>query len=382
MFGWVMPNQDGKPIVNAGIPSRKPGRTVLRLLLISVITIAVTLGVVEIVVRAVPFYPDRFYQYDPVYGWRHHANMSGTYLYVTCLGDYRQSVTINSQGLHDVEHSYASDDSTTRVWVAGDSLAAGFEVPLESTFFRQAELRLNASLSGDALPVEIINGGHQGYNTAQSVILYEREGVRYAPDVVILVVETANDVTENSHLLRYNGSTYYPYFTLDDAGTLLFHEGDPSQSDPRKPSVNIVHDFMHEASLLYRLLYDRVGLIQGVVQFNQATADQALVSQSFEISAALIRRFRESAQANGAQFGVIIAPLNRERPGSTVIWEWLEQFLSDEGIPYRNPQPLFDDVTPQSPLFYPCDKYHWVPAGHSIMADVTADLIREIALSE
>ncbi len=363
------------PSLNPKPGKRKFGQTALRLLLISVITITLTLGMIEIVIRAVPLYPDHFYEYDPVLGWRHSAGMHGTYLYVTCLSDYRQSVTINSQGLHDIEHSYANDDGTTRVWVAGDSLAAGFEVPLETTFIRQAALRLNA----DGFPIDLINGGHQGYNTAQSVILYEQEGFRYAPEVVILVFETANDVTENSYLLRYSGSTYYPYFVLDDEGELVFHEGDPSQIDPRKPPVNIVHDNLYDVSFLYRLLYDRLSLIRGVMRFNEATGDQSLVSQSYEITAALIRRFRQSVESNGAQFGVIIAPLNWERPGSnTAIWEWLSQFLTDEGIAFRNPQPLFDAAAPDQPLFYPCDKYHWRPAGHTLMADVLADLIAEI----
>lgn len=368
------------PSLNPKPGSRNLRRTALRLLLISIVTITVTLGMIEIVVRVAPLYPHIFYKYDPVFGWRHVPNMNGTYLYVTCLGEYSQTVPINSLGLRDVEHTYDDFGVASRVWIAGDSLAAGFEVSLEQTFFRQAETRLNDNPVSGSVSFEVINGGHQGYNTAQSVILYEREGIRYAPDVVILMFETANDVTENSHLLRYNGSTYYPYFELDDDAELVFHEGDPSQIDPRKPPVNIIHDNLYNLSFLYRLLYDRLSLIRGVMRFNEATGQQSLVSQSYEITAALIRRFRQSVEANGARFGVIIAPLNWERPGSnTAIWEWLAQFLTDEGIPFRNPQPLFDSVTSEEPLFYSCDKYHWRPAGHALMADVLADLIVEFA---
>ncbi len=349
---------------------------ITRLFVISITTILVTLGGAEFVVRAVPLYPDLFYQYDPVLGWQHYPNMSGTYIYMTCLGEYSQTVHINGQGLHDIERTYERADGTYRVLLLGDSLAAGFEVPLEDTFFRVAVSILN----NDRTQIDIINGGHQGYQTAQELVFYQREGLRYSPDMVIVVIEPANDLIDNNSVIRYGDSTYFPYFEQGEDGALIFHEGDPTQPNPERDQVNGVHDFFYDNSRLYRLLYDRRRFLQNVAQLNTRSDERTLIADSLEISTALIRQLRDSVAVNGAQFGVILAPLNWDRPSAnTGSWEWLETFLTAENIPYVNPQARFDELIENgAQLFYACDKYHWTRVGHAVMADILANFIRDL----
>ena len=51
---------------------------------------------------------------------------------------------INREGLRDVEHQYAKPPGVFRILVLGDSFVEAMHVPLESTFPRRLEERLNA----------------------------------------------------------------------------------------------------------------------------------------------------------------------------------------------------------------------------------------------
>lgn len=346
---------------------------ILRSLLLSVFSVFFTLFLIEMIVRIVPLYPDSFFAYDSMVGWRHIPDKEGTYLYVTCLNDYRQRVSINAQGLHDVDHTYERQGDAYRVLVLGDSLVASFEVPLEANFLRQA----NSQLSADGA-YEILNGGHQGYSTGNELMFYREEGRRYDPDMVILVVEPVNDIIENNHILRYNGGTYYPYFTLDENRQPVFHEGDPAQINPDNQTGNVGYDALYEGSYLFRLITKRSAFLRGVKRSNQRATDQSQTNAALDITAALLREMRDTVQDDGVTFGVIIAPFNRTRGDSNLItWDWLAALMTDENIPYLNPQAQFDAAPAETPLFYPCDKYHWTPAGHALMGEVLADFVRD-----
>lgn len=350
----------------------RPQHPVTRLLIISVITIVLTLAAAEGIVRAVPLYPDTFYRYDPQRGWVGIPNQQGVYLSIGCLGEYRQPITLNSAGIHDVEHDL-TDQESRRVLVIGDSLVAGFEVPLESTFFRQASAILNERGS-----YQVISGGHQGYGTGLELMYYEQVGHAYAPDIVILVVEPSNDILDNNPTLRFAASTYYPFFDFDANGELLYHEGDPQADDPERDNVNGLHDVLFGNSRLYRLIYERNRMLRGVLDMNAAATQGNQNERSLQLTAALITRFRDTVQADGARFGVIIAPLNTTRPDASLAsWQWLEALMTDEAIPFRSARTAFAPITDQS-LFYNCDKYHWTQAGHTVMAGVLVDLVQAL----
>ncbi len=363
-------------------PTGKPGwlRRVVGLLIFGSFAVAFTLAVIELIVRVVPLYPDRFVVYDAATGWRHIPNFTGTYLFPPCLGEYHQTVTINSHGLRDVEHSYErTEDDPYRVLLLGDSLTTGFEVPFDVTAFREANVLLN---QGSAFPVEIINGGHQGYNTVQSLAFYMVEGRRYQPDLVILLFEPSNDISDNNHFLRTGGSTYLPYAALDEQGVLTIHEGDVSQPDPFKAALNPLHDALYSASNLYRLLYDRATVGRGFTLTLTHEQYAAELDRASQITAALLDELRSVVEADGAAFGVIIAPLNWNRINPSLeAWQWITQTLEEQGIVYRYPQEVFDNSSTGQNLFYTCDAYHWTPSGHALMGTVMTEFITAMHLA-
>lgn len=61
-------------------------------------------------------------------------------------------------------------------------------------------------LRGENLPgVETINASVSGYSPWQQAIYLQNEGLRYAPDVVV-VAFVLNDATEKFELLRFGGA--------------------------------------------------------------------------------------------------------------------------------------------------------------------------------
>jgi lysophospholipase L1-like esterase len=97
----------------------------------------------------------------------------------------------NSHGQRDVERSFEKPAGTRRILMLGDSVVAGHGIRnIDDTISR----RLEALLAPDG--VEVLNFGVGGYCTAAEVELLAVKGLRYGPDLVVLVF------TENDYLDR------------------------------------------------------------------------------------------------------------------------------------------------------------------------------------
>ncbi len=102
---------------------------------------------------------------DPVLVYRYAANRCG----------------FNSRGYRDGEHDAAKLPGVLRFVVIGDSVAAGDGVAIEERFDRVLARRLAEA----GVRVEIVNLARTGYSTSQELIVLEREGYAYHPDLVI-----------------------------------------------------------------------------------------------------------------------------------------------------------------------------------------------------
>jgi len=346
------------------------------------ITIFLTLLVFELAVRAIPLYPDSFEVSDPNYGWRMPANISGSYLNVLCLGEFTTRVTINGQGLHDVEHAYEPALDVYRILFVGDSMVAAFEVPLEQTFYRRLETLLNES--SDGRRYEVIGAGHRGFGTDLELLYYEQEGSRYQPDLVVLVIQPANDIQDNHPALRLQSVSDSPYFTLDDGQLTLYK---PEGTPPPLLSINPLHDTLYQVSLLYRLLYQRVSVAQNVRQTFTPSPDpdsEARTTKAFaeawDVTRALIARFRDEVESAGGAFAVLVAS-SRSLVGEAgdQTYETLYAMLDELGIAYLKLQPVFVSTT--MPLQFNCDQ-HWTPAGHEVVAQQLLEFLPPMMASK
>ena len=109
--------------------------------------------------------------------------------------DYGVMVRISAKGLRDRPHDYEPEAGVFRIVVLGDSFMEAYQVPLEHSL----PYRLQEALAERG--VEVVNLGVGGYGTTQAYLALREEGLRYAPDLVILAFY-ANDVSDNSRALQ------------------------------------------------------------------------------------------------------------------------------------------------------------------------------------
>ena len=86
-----------------------------------------------------------------------------------------------------------------RVLALGDSFVEGYTVPEDQTVTQVLE----RAVSGPGCPAEVLNAGHAAYSTDQEYLFYRDEGVKYAPQVV-LVFFYYNDIVANT-TANYSG---------------------------------------------------------------------------------------------------------------------------------------------------------------------------------
>ena len=130
---------------------------------------------------------------------------------------------INSEGLRDREHTKVKPASTFRIAVLGDSMAEGFQVPMENTFWAIMEQELEKCEALAGQKIEAINFGVSGYGTAQELATLRHRAWDYDPDMVVLAFLTGNDIRNNSRALQKPDEEEYlrPYFIYHDGELVI-----------------------------------------------------------------------------------------------------------------------------------------------------------------
>jgi hypothetical protein len=107
--------------------------------------------------------------------------------------DGRWRFKINNKGFRgDKDYAYEKPAGTLRVLLLGDSHTAGFEVDQDKMYASVLE----QSLRQRGVRAEVLNAGVSGFGTAEELAYLENEGMRYAPDVIV-VAFFANDYSDN-----------------------------------------------------------------------------------------------------------------------------------------------------------------------------------------
>lgn len=160
----------------------------------------------EIFLRIVGYSAPLFYQSDQFLGATLRPNIAGSY-----IREGRSFVSINSAGLRDREHTIAKPPNTFRIALLGDSYCEALQVPIEQTFWWQLQQKLESCGAFGGQHVEIINFGVSGYGTGAELITLQRRVWEYSPDMVMLLMTTNNDISDNLQLLKKGDET--PYFS-------------------------------------------------------------------------------------------------------------------------------------------------------------------------
>jgi hypothetical protein len=295
--------------------------------------------------------PGSFWRHDAHLGWSNSPGAEGVFDHPR----FRINVKINSKGLRDREYAYERTPGTPRVLVIGDSFVWGYGVEQQETFPKVLEARRPG--------VEVINAGVAGYGTDQELLWLRSEGVRYRPDLVILVM-CGNDDDENNKGLVYN--VYHkPRFTL--AGGDLVLTGVPVPLPSRR--LRLKHWIFAHSALAYQL---KSGVID---QFRRPRSSAP--SAGFGLTFALVDAFAREVRDMGARLVLVMTARYAPSP----------QFPYDElvaGLLRRGLMILDVDHSPgysEATMLIAGDA-HWNPAGHRFVAQEVLATIEDHHLLE
>jgi hypothetical protein len=169
------------------------------------------LVVTEIFLRVIGYSYPLFYQADYDRGVALRPGAAGMY-----QREGKNYVVINSAGLRDREHQKTKPANTIRIALLGDSYCEALQVPLEQTFWWLLQQKLEACNAFPGKQVEIINFGVSGYGTGQELITLEKHAREYSPDIVMLLVTTNNDITDNRRELKQTNEIAYFVYRNDE----------------------------------------------------------------------------------------------------------------------------------------------------------------------
>jgi hypothetical protein len=203
-------------------------------------------------------------------------------------------------GYRGREGAAARTAGRPRVVMLGDSITFGYGVRDGETF--------SAVMESLAPPLEVVNLGVQGYGTDQELLKLEREGLAYAPDVVVLNVCLANDLLDNAAARPiYDGVYPKPYFRLEE-GRLVEVADHVALSPPRRLALRL-----SQRSALFNALLDLVHVDRARYQRELAGRMEAEPGEpAFAVTFALVRRMDELTRARGARFVALLYPSLRD----------------------------------------------------------------------
>lgn len=294
------------------------------------ISFLLSLLLVEVVFRILDPPEPVFIREHPHFGFAHIPSKQGYWQRET---ESPVLVEINSQGLRDVERPYQRPPGAVRVMMLGDSMVAAFNTPFEQIASRQLEVLLRDSLDYDG--IEVINAGTQSWGTAQELIFFREEGVRYDPDLVVLHFFAGNDFVNN-----YVGTAAptKPSFSVEGE-ELRLHQ------PKRSPAMIFLRDHVLAKSAIARTirrssLFQGQRMTQGAARLGLVATDGGTIAneeraaQMLEITSLLIDRLAAEVERTGARFIVYLI-----RPG-TELWEHLPPELR----PDRHSEPREDEL--------------------------------------
>mgnify|MGYP001558276613 CR=1 FL=1 len=308
---------------------------------------------------------DNLYTHDPVIGWRLQPNQSCRQKTV----EYDIQYKTNGKGLRDdEEHSYVKDPAKKRIVILGDSHTFGQGVALENTF----EKLLERNTGG-----EVLNLGVPGYDAGQYYLALKTEGMKYNPDIVVLVFYFLNDIDE-INVSSQSGPK--PKFSLDN--NLLKWENVPQASvfetRESKTDYRVKNEKVYELTkwifdlktlslakiLAKEYFYEslsRLGLVKNLADYDQ----------KFALFEGIIKKMKELLL--GKTLAAVLIP------SRNIKYNWFERqmggrmgsILKNNDIPFVD---LTETVIGGKNLYLPKDG-HINEKGHEMVAEAIAKLL-------
>ena len=274
---------------------------------------------------------------DDVLGWRMKP------------GYESRGIRHNSAGFRGAEE-FSMRPSKFRVLTIGDSMTYGLGVSDDETF--SAHLQ---RLTGD----EVINAGVNSYGVDQALLMWERYGIAYAPDVVVLGY-FVDDFHRNGLSMREWRKPHFAY----NAGTGRIELRTPVESrllPAGTPAGVLAGSRLFQAlDWAWHKTRTKLGLV----------ADQDMLRKA-RLSSMILARLKESVVQNNARLLVVFFG---HRQDGNVANAWIESSLMQScravGVDCVNMAEAFRQVD-YSAEFYGTNS-HFSAFGHQFIANEIA----------
>lgn len=331
------------------------------------------------------------WQYDVDLGWGHIPSASGQLV----SPEFDVGLSTNADGLRDRDYPRAKGESVRRIAVFGDSFAEGWGVELDQSVSKCLE-RLLRPPAGSGGITEVINFGVAGYGTDQEMLLYDRLGQSFDPDIVI-VLFYANDLWNNVSTRGIGAERGFKPFFRIDAGDGLRLQGVPVRRSgfwdrPEQgaaPAGDRLSRYLHEHSHLFVLLTK--ALAPAVPRGEQrdfygglyGSGSPGKYDSVWDLTGRLLAEFSSRVDRNGSEMLLVYCPAivqveaenwrtKRDLYGLVGDYDlakpnrMLTAIAGKYGIPFLDLQAAFDGEAESQDLYY--RDSHWTPAGHAVAA--------------
>ncbi len=303
---------------------------------------------------------------------------------------------VNHWGFRDREYPPAKPAGGVRVLGLGDSFTFGTGVPMEATFLKTVEDRLNHGRAGSV--VEVLNFSIPSNGPRDTLRILRRVGLAVGPDAVVHHFYVGNDFWDNtpgSDWVALNGMPVsvarpewlggfpeWKWYTLEYAAILR----QLGRADLRKAAgPGGAERFPEDLYLAMRR--------QGLEKYRRKTvegADQR--AQVAYVRGLLLEMVRASREA-GVPFALVVLPeemqvdpafrrqllerfhLREEEYDFDFPSRFFARLAAEEKLPVLDFTPILRERTATEKLFLPLDG-HLTAAGHRVVADALEPFLR------
>lgn len=290
---------------------------------------------------------------------------------------YGKPISINSDGLRDREFVIPKPDNTYRILVLGDSFTWGVGLDVEETIPKLLERRL--SESSEIGNFEVINAAIPGYNTIEEFLLLREKGLKYKPDIVLLIYNL-NDIEYLMHLSEktYGDKEPTPVVEIDSGEDITKYS---KNSGFRGLVLKI-----ERHSVFVRFLVPRVGSLLRRMNLIQSTEFSWVqkIYQGFTNenpgwleSKRGLTKIAEACRVNDCDFLIAVYPLLVELDNykGYNVHRTILEFCRTAGIKAVDLLPIFENTKAQS---------HWInfmdshpnANAHKMIAETLLPVIR------
>jgi hypothetical protein len=253
---------------------------------------------------------------------------------------------INSHGWRDDETPFENAGAERRMVVVGDSFTFGVGVDAGERFTDVLE-----TLVPD---LEVLNLGMNAIGPDQELLVLEKEGLRYGPELVLCQLFEGNDFADVGY--ERNGYLPKPWFRLEE-GTLV-------EVPPARTWDVTLRECGYLGELAYRLVQKRTRY--------RVEAPEWLERDTTPLVEALLLRMNRSAAQAGARFLVLLVRVSGKEHRADA----LLPALAAANIPVIDTGPELEDPSERA-RFYLADG-HWSPAGHRVAAEMVAEVLSRL----